>query len=105
MPKTHRLNIRFDDDEYATFLERANNAGLKPTDFLRRSALKSTVKITDQQPIHELNVHLARIGRDINTVAHHCNKYRAYADRIETLKRLVEIERELAALVEVATKK
>ena len=95
--------IRFNSSELERANSRAESAGLKLNTYIRTSSLQSNITPRDDKPLRELNVHLNRISRDMNTIAHHCNKFRGSADRVQTLKLLLEIERDLKAVVAAAT--
>ena len=90
--------IRFNSSELDRANSRAESAGLKLNTYIRTSSLQSNITPRDDKALKEFNVHMNRANRDLNTIAHHCNKYRGSADRVQTLKLLIEIERDLKAI-------
>lgn len=112
IPKDERhsceMNIRFTPSQHAAIVEEAREAGIAPRAYVRHLALGRDVKVErpivlDASDIRPAVVHLARIGNNLNQIAHWLNRHTAMDDglRRETLDVLAEVReaaRDLTAM-------
>jgi hypothetical protein len=75
-PRTIGKLIRFRPDEIATIAERARACGAPVARYIREVALGVTPRARRTQANTELIHHLARIGNNLNQLAHAANNER-----------------------------
>lgn len=103
-----RMTIRFTDNQYASIEAQARNAGIAPAAYVRQLALgcKVTVErpiVLDASDIRPAVVQLARVGNNINQIAHWLNRHTKMdgelrASTAEALAEIREAARELTAM-------
>jgi len=92
-----KKSFRFTPDEWTIIEQKADAAGVKPSDFIRQSALKSKVKRSDKKEQLHLISQIAKIGNNLNQIARRCNTEKII-DRL-TLEELYKIEQQLMELL------
>jgi hypothetical protein len=93
-----RIGINIKIDDWKIISERIKIAKMKPTTFIREMALKSEIKIYDDNQLYQLFMQLRRIGTNINQIVHLANEVHSVNETdIENLeKRMKEIEEAVA---------
>lgn len=87
------IKIRVTPDEKKLIEGKASAQGQTVTDFLRQRALDYRLR---QSPLEKERIrHLARIGSNMNQIAHWANTYKKRAEAVEVITRLILLEREL----------
>lgn len=91
-PRTHRVNLAYNDAELAIILTAAALAGLKPAAYAARAALAVAKEEVSPAPVDEKErlrvlaesrIAVNRIGTNLNQIAHVLN-----SDGVETPERL-----------------
>lgn len=105
---TCEMNIRFTPAQHAAILEEAHASGIAPRAYVRQLALSRNVTIEhpivlDASDIRPAVVQLARIGNNLNQIAHRLNRGEKATDDLrrqamETLVEVREAARELTAM-------
>ena len=87
------IKMRVTPDEKKLIESKASAQGQTVTDFLRQRALDYRLR---QSPLEKERIrHLARIGSNMNQIAHWANTYKKRAEAVEVITRLILLEREL----------
>ena len=87
------IKMRVTPDEKKLIEGKASAQGQTVTDFLRQRALDYRLR---QTPLEKERIrHLARIGSNMNQIAHWANTYKKRAEAVEVITRLILLEREL----------
>ncbi len=73
--RTYRRNIRFTESEFMHIKERAKELDMKDTEYIRHASVSSTI-IRDKKITKELIAQTARIGNNLNQIAHSLNRAR-----------------------------
>lgn len=94
------LKLRVTDDERGRWTEIAKNKGVTVSDLVRSSLDGLRLRKRREAPkvAPELLRELARIGNNLNQVAHAANCHHQPLASTALLIRLIEIDRELAAI-------
>ena len=96
------VKIRASEAERAEWHAKASSAGLTLSDLVRRSVGRvRTWTVAHAEVERERTRELARIGANLNQIAHWANTFKANAEALEVVAHLVAIERALAALAPV----
>ncbi len=87
------IKMRVTPDEKKLIESKASAQGQTVTDFLRQRALDYRLR---QSPLEKERIRqLARIGANMNQIAHWANMYKEHAEAVEVITRLIVLEREL----------
>jgi hypothetical protein len=82
-----RFCIDFEQSDWDNIVKRAKMAKLKPTAFIRRSALTNEINVYEPKDINHLIREIHSIGVNINQIVHLCNTvHRVSQDDIDFLK-------------------
>ena len=106
--RTFRKTIRFTEDEAKRLEAIARAKGIPVAELIRKKVLDLPVpdrispkKLAKRlEEFRKLLYEVNKIGVNLNQIARHCNKYREVD--CEVLVQLIEIKRELKALVQTA---
>ncbi|GAA0846409.1 plasmid mobilization protein [Cupriavidus pauculus] len=95
------LAIRLNTGERALVEKRAAEAGLPTATFIRQAALGAVVPARPEIPAvnREAYLELARVGSNLNQVAHHLNAGTATSVDESIVRRLAAVTRSLALQV------
>jgi hypothetical protein len=82
-----RFCIDFEQSDWDNIVKRAKSAKMKPTAFIRRSALTNEINIYEPKDINHLIREIHSIGVNINQIVHLCNPIHTVSqDDIDFLK-------------------
>ncbi len=91
MPKDVRKTLRFSAEEFAQIQAELDRANISFSTFARSAILKKKIKLPiEREYLYELN----RIGTNLNQIAKAVNS----GERINVLRKLIEIEAQIKAL-------
>jgi len=91
MPKDVRKTLRFSAEEFAQIQAELERANISFSTFARSAILKKKIKLPiEREYLYELN----RIGTNLNQIAKAVNS----GERINVLRKLIEIEAQIKAL-------
>ena len=91
MPKDVRKTLRFSVEEFAQIQAELDRANISFSTFARSAILKKKIKLPiEREYLYELN----RIGTNLNQIAKAVNS----GERINVLRKLIEIEAQIKAL-------
>ncbi len=91
MPKDVRKTLRFSAEEFAQIQAELDRANISFSTFARSAILKKKIKLPiEREYLYELN----RIGTNLNQIAKSVNS----GERINVLRKLIEIEAQIKAL-------
>lgn len=74
MKRSTRKTIRFSLNEYFIIKEKASKSGLKPSEYIRQTAIHSTVKARLTQEETAIIKALIRMENNINQIAKACHR-------------------------------
>lgn len=97
----HVVAIRLNRGEQAHIERLASEAGLPPATFIRQAAMGSVVPARVEIPAvnRETYLELARVGSNLNQIAHHLNAGTATGVDESVIRRLVAVAKSLALQV------
>lgn len=96
--RTHWLKLRTSEAELTAWKAKAKAAGLPLSELLRQSLERVTVK--NRKDHRDLLRSLTRLGVNLNQIAAWTNSRRDALDTIDVLTHLIDLERQVAALVD-----
>jgi len=102
-PRDKWLHLKCTEAERDLWGQKAEAAGLTVADFLRDalgSATEKKPRARARKADPVLLAQVARVGNNLNQVAHWCNTYSFGADRVQLLAVLLAIEEHLEMLTE-----
>ena len=83
--------IRFSPEEWQTVCERAAALGQRTGTYIRRIAVRGTIRSFDMKQFNHLIMSFNRIGNELNQIARVANSTRSvYAKDIEDMKKSFE---------------
>ena len=98
MAKNLWLNLRTTADELAGWKEKAKEAGMPLSQYLRRALNRS--KVRNREDDKTILLALTRIGINLNQIAHWANTYRGAREALEIIPGLIELEHLVFELAE-----
>ena len=88
---TKQKLVYFSPDEWQTVCERAAALGQRTGTYIRRIAVRGTIKSFDMKQFNHLIMSFNRIGNELNQIARVANSTRSvYAKDIEDMKKSFE---------------
>lgn len=93
--RQHVFKVRLFDSELASLREKAAEAGMDASEFLRAQLSKAVV--INRADWRRRTFQLAKIGTNLNQVAHWANSHKSAADAHQVVLALLRIERSIRA--------
>jgi len=100
--KNHRVEIRFNDEEFLELESRSNALNCTRADLIRQSILEiepvKRVEKNDLADLRRLLHQISKIGTNLNQIARYCNLYKNAADSVLIVAYLQEISESIKEL-------
>ena len=99
-PKRVWIKFRVDEQERASLIAKAAASGRSLSTLIREALIRvKPWSVADKKTEREKIRQIARIGANLNQIAHWANRFQASADAIEVIAHLIVIEHLLTALM------